>query len=82
MGFVDECNYMGARGRPYNYTRQQIPCAHVAMLQSTCIPVLRAIIVKAISPMSWQRRCLVYLPDSGFFLSLSVSVLANPEMPA
>ena len=82
MGFVDECNYMGARGRPYNYTRQQIPCSHVAMLQFTCIPLLRAIIAKAISPMFRHRWCLVYLPDSGFFLSLSVSVLANPEVPA
>ena len=30
----------GARGRPYNYTRQQIPCAHVVTLQLTCIPVV------------------------------------------
>ena len=82
MGFVDECNYMGARGRPYSYTRRQIPCAHVATLQLTCIPVLCAITAKAISPMSRHHRCLVYLPDSGFFLGLSVSVLANPEMPA
>ena len=44
MGFVDVCNYMGARGwsprAPYNYTRRQITCAHVAMLQLTCIPVI------------------------------------------
>ena len=71
-----------ARGHPYNYMRRQIPCAHVAMLQLTCIPVLRAIMAKAISPMSQHCRCLLYLPDSGFFLGLSISVLANPEMPA
>ena len=72
----------GARRCPYNYTRQQIPCAHVATLQLTCIPVLRAITVKAISPMLRHRRCLVYLPDSGIYLGLSVTVLVNPEVPA
>ena len=32
--------------------------------------------------MTRHRQCLVYLPDGGLFLGLSVTVLANPEMPA
>ena len=68
----------GVRGHPYNYMRWQIPCAHVAMLQLTCISELCAIIAKVISPMSQHRRCSVYLPDSGFFLhGLSISVFSQ-----
>ena len=42
MGFVAECNYMGARGhKPEGThivnTRRQIPCSDVPVLQLTCI---------------------------------------------
>ena len=48
MGFVASCNYMGALGHPYNYTRRQIPCTDVTMLQllhryiDRYIPLFRA----------------------------------------
>ena len=85
MGFVDKCNYMGALGlRPratwvygnmsvWDLSRRQIPYAHVATLQLTYISVLRAIIAKAISPMSQHRWCSVCLLDNDLFLGLSIT---------